>query len=553
MTVEALFQRFVQAPTKAHAQALQQAYPEHACSDFATGYLALQHQDAQTAILALGKAYHKDHSLWQALFHRAEALQRAGRFIEAAADYEQLLRQYPQNMALWQKLLPLWHATGEQDRLLSSLRFLTGPEGQALWKNHPDYPGWCARLDALALLTAFGNPQVTQAQLWQQGQQWYTKYHTPPPKSAPSSQPSHSGSPSLHIAYLSNEWQSSPVQLGYTALFAYHAAKKNHKIYAVGPSPPGEDLRPYFEDYLLLEQLSDRFDVFVDLSGWFHPEGFLALCQFPHRVKILLASNPPFWGPAPLFDAVLADPYVLPRAFQRQLPYLCLEAEGFFHWQPGPALPQDLHSAQRRAQQAKAQRHDPEGFRLGATASPNKINADTLRLWAQSLRVLPQNTQLTLKGAYYRDPLLQHRLRQSFAQVGGNPKQLAFEDNQKYPDHYSFYLTQDLILDSTPYNGALSSCDAYWAGTPVVALDTQRGIAQSLYANTQTQAFLAETPQHFVAQVVNHLQNPERLRHYAYYLPQALWQSALCEGSAQGERMEKYYLKLWQEKQQKNP
>lgn len=551
MKAEELFQQFIENPTPHQAQALQNTYPDHAYSDFATAYLALNQHQHLFAIQFFGQAYQKDNTLWQALFHRARALLHVHRVVEAAADYEHILHRFPHALEIWQRLLPLWHTFGEQERLFTALQFLTGPESQKIWSHHPDYALWCARLDALAMQIAFCNTQVSTNQLWQQAKAWYQKHLRPlavaPPQPLPQVKPT-----SLRIAYVSNEWQSIPLKLIYEPVFAYHATQQTHKIYALGPEAPGPDLRPYFEDYLPLSQLTDQFDIFVDLSGWFYPEGFFALHHFPHRLKILLGLNPPFLGPGPLFDAIITDPYILPRSLQRQLPSLCLEDTCFIHWQPGPTLPQNVAQAQANAYQAKSKPDPDKGFRLGATASPNKINAETLTLWAKTLKGLPPQSQLTLKGYYYHDPLLQRRMRQAFTQAGGQAQQLVFEDNTRRSDYYPFYLEQDLILDSTPYNGALSNCDAYWAGTPVVSLDTQRGIARSLCYNTQTPELLAETAEEFVHKVHRCLKPRTRLVHYAYHLPQQLWQSVICEGLSFGERLEKRYLQLWQEKQQKN-
>lgn len=559
MTVEALFQQFRDRLDASSLALLSQGYPEHPYTFFAQAYLAFQQQNWAVAVQGFSQAYGANPTLWEARFYKARALEAQYCFVEAALAYEQVLAQQPQQMKVWQHLLGVWQLLGENERTASLIPSLVGVEGQAQWGGHPDYARWCARLEALALLTDFSNPAVTGRQLWQQGQRWARKYLTGiASRPLVSSSESSSDPACLQVAYLSSEWTSAAVTLGYRGLFAYPTRHQIHALCTQASQQPSAALAPYFASIRVLDSDNpsavaaslDAFDVVVDLSGWFHADIWKGIALSAVPAKVLLASNPPFFAPGALFDAIVADAYVLPQARQRELSSRFVAEPSFFHWQPGPDLPQSLALAQQNAQAKDFLASAEAGPRLGVVASRNKINDLSLRLWAGALQALSAQARLTLKGLYYQDQHIQHQLRHAFASVGGNPKQLYFEDNRTRDDLYSFFLEQDLILDTTPYSGALSTCDAFWAGTPVVSLRGPRGIAESLHRNTETLELWVENASEFTARVVQLAGDSEARKAYATSLPAQLWHSPICQWDTFGAQMENLYLQLWQQKMQ---
>lgn len=568
LTVESLFQQFSQQLNAESLAPLIQHHPEHAYTFFAKGTLAFRAGHWPAAEQDFTQAYVLQPTLWEALFYKARAFEAQYRFVEAAQLYEQVVTRQPQQMKVWQHLLAVWQLLGEHQRTQAVLASLLGAQGQAQWRDHPDYPRWCMRLEALALILNFGSETVTGRQLWRQAQAWYRRHLASlPPHSAPLLAPLSPPSPSsassvLRVGYLSNEWTSAAVELGYAALFAHHARQQKIQIYALcprGASPPSEALMAHFEALLFLDsEHPDTYaaafatlDVVVDLSGWLYVDAWphLAVSEVP--VKVLLASNPPFFAPGTLFDAIVADRHVLPRERQRELSSRFIEQPSFFHWQPGADLPQTLALAQQKAATKAITVLGEQTLRLGVVASRNKINAVSLRLWASVLKALPEAAQLTFKGLYYQDLYVQAQLRHGFAAVGGRPEQLAFEDNQLRADLYSFFLAQDIILDTVPYSGALSTCDAYWAGTPVMSLQSERGIATSIHSNTQSAELLAARPADFIARICELAHQPAVRKAYATSLPARIWHSPICQWQDFGASMENLYLQLWQQKTKK--
>jgi predicted O-linked N-acetylglucosamine transferase (SPINDLY family) len=570
LTVEFLFQQFSQSLNAESLAPLAQAYPDHPYTLFAQAILAFRAGDWVSAEHGFTQAYLAQPTLWEALFYKARALEAQYHFVEAAQLYEQILTQQPCPMKVWQHLLALWQLLGEHERSQTVIASLVGPQGQAQWHDHPDYARWRMRLEALSLMLAFGSEHITGRQLWRQAQAWSQQYlaeasrlSSPPPplRSSPAVQ-RYEAHGVLRIAYLSNEWTSAAVELGYTALFAHHARQPQLQIYGLGPkgaSPPSKALAAHFQDFLFLDPDNPHasvstfagFDVVVDISGWFYVDAWLPLAMAKGPVKVMLASNPPFFAPGALFDAIVSDRHVLPRERQRELSSRFIEKPCFFHWQPGADLPQTLALTRQKTASKRISVLGQHSLRLGVVASRNKINPASLRLWAEVLKALPDTTQLTLKGLYYQDVHLQAQLRQAFLAVGGRTEQLAFEDNRLRGDLYSFLLEQDIILDTVPYSGALSTCDAYWSGTPIISLRSERGIAESIHFNTQSMELLADDATDFIARVLQLAEDSGARKAYTVSLPARMWASPICQWQNFGESMAHLYRQLWQQKIQK--
>jgi predicted O-linked N-acetylglucosamine transferase (SPINDLY family) len=142
---------------------------------------------------------------------------------------------------------------------------------------------------------------------------------------------------------------------------------------------------------------------------------------------------------------------------------------------------------------------------------------------------------------------MRHWISQRYLAAGGRAEQLEFEDNRQRSDLFSFLAEVDLLLDTTPYAGALSSCDALWMGVPVVSLSGGQRIADSIAATLKLEDFLARSPEHFAELVRQLASQPEVLSSWRQCLRARLRASAFCQGAQQAQSAEAAYDELWQQ------
>jgi protein O-GlcNAc transferase len=106
-------------------------------------------------------------------------------------------------------------------------------------------------------------------------------------------------------------------------------------------------------------------------------------------------------------------------------------------------------------------------FTFGCFNSPAKYSRRIIEAWAQILSRTPKS-RLLLKYYALADEGFQAWLREQFAQLGVGADQIIIEGPCPQPEILANYGRVDLALDTQPYSGGLTTCEAMWMGVPVI-------------------------------------------------------------------------------------
>jgi len=106
----------------------------------------------------------------------------------------------------------------------------------------------------------------------------------------------------------------------------------------------------------------------------------------------------------------------------------------------------------------------------------SKISPTTLDLWASVLRAVPRS-RLLLKAAALAYTSVRDRLRGDFATRGIDARRIELR-GWVTAGHLEAYNEVDIALDTAPFNGATTTCEALWMGVPVVTLAGDRSPAR---------------------------------------------------------------------------
>lgn len=111
---------------------------------------------------------------------------------------------------------------------------------------------------------------------------------------------------------------------------------------------------------------------------------------------------------------------------------------------------------------------------FGCFNNPAKITDALLGVWARLLAAVP-GSRLLLKGAGLGADDIRARYRDRFAAAGLPAEQVEMvERTDGACEHLELYGRVDVALDTFPYHGTTTTCEALWMGVPVVTWQGDR-------------------------------------------------------------------------------
>lgn len=138
-------------------------------------------------------------------------------------------------------------------------------------------------------------------------------------------------------------------------------------------------------------------------------------------------------------------------------------------------------------------------FTFGSFNQFAKISGQTVALWTAVLGAVPKSRLLVVgvpRGS------ASETLAASLERSGIDRKRFELVGRLGLAAYYARYNCVDACLDTTPYSGGTTTCDAFWMGVPVVALAGARSMsrsAASLLASLGRKDLIAESPHEYVA------------------------------------------------------
>jgi len=180
-----------------------------------------------------------------------------------------------------------------------------------------------------------------------------------------------------------------------------------------------------------------------------------------------------------------------------------------------------------------------------------KLSDECMDLWTRVLEAVP-DSRLVLKSYLGAgDDEARAELRQLFVGRGIAADRIhVLEKRETTTDHLSAYGEMDIALDTFPYNGTTTTCEAIWMGVPVVTLAGDRHSARvgaSLLNNADLGDLVAGSPDDFVAIACEMASDPQRLRSLRLALRDHLRASRLFDKVAMGADLGAALRGMWRQ------
>jgi predicted O-linked N-acetylglucosamine transferase (SPINDLY family) len=184
---------------------------------------------------------------------------------------------------------------------------------------------------------------------------------------------------------------------------------------------------------------------------------------------------------------------------------------------------------------------------FGAFNALGKMTQQTLQLWAEILTALP-GSRLLFKTTAFSDTTARDHFIQRLTAAGIDPERYEIAAGTGMVEHMAAYGRVHVALDTTPYNGTITTCEALWMGVPVVCLAGNRHAARvsaSLLNAIGKSEFIAQSAQEYVAIAVRLAQDRAALEQLRFSLRETMRQSPLLDAAAYSDRFYAALRQCW--------
>lgn len=182
---------------------------------------------------------------------------------------------------------------------------------------------------------------------------------------------------------------------------------------------------------------------------------------------------------------------------------------------------------------------------FGSFNNLSKITRDVVLVWASILKRAPDSV-LVLKNRSFQDERMRDRYIKLFKEQGVEfGRIMCRPPSATQEEHLRMYGCIDIGLDTFPYNGTATTCEALWMGVPVIAFrgDRHRScVTYSLYSQLKLPEFCAEDPKGYVEAAVSLAHDREKLADVRNTLREKITASSLCDGASFTRDLEAAYL-----------
>jgi predicted O-linked N-acetylglucosamine transferase (SPINDLY family) len=191
---------------------------------------------------------------------------------------------------------------------------------------------------------------------------------------------------------------------------------------------------------------------------------------------------------------------------------------------------------------------------LGCFQNLHKINDEVLAVWSRVFQHLP-NARLLLQAHLLKFPEVRNRLLKRLDGSGIDTERVTLEKAVPRRDYLTAHSHIDMILDTFPFTGGTTTCEALWMGVPTVTLIGNTMIARqgaSLLTAAGLPDWIAKDTDDYVAKAVAYASDLEKLAQLRAGLRQHVLSSPLFDGQRFARNFEAALWKIWQRYLMKN-
>jgi predicted O-linked N-acetylglucosamine transferase (SPINDLY family) len=493
----------------------------------------------QAAVDAFHRALSIDPDSAMVHYNLANVLKIIGQFDQAVVSFRraiQIDKSFPQ---AWNNLGTLLREMGELNAAIAAHR-------QAL-QIKPDH----AVAHSNLLLDLIYRPESEPQTVFAEARNWSRRFAEPLKKFIRPHTNNRDLNRRLRVGYLSADFRDHVVSRFLLPLLECH----NHHGFEIicfsdvaQPDATTAALRSRADRWENVVGLSDhqvaerirqeQVDLLIDLAGHTAGNRLLVFAQRPAPVQISYLGYPATTG-LDAFDYRLTDIYADPPG-----------ATDAWHSEKLLRLPVCNWCFTQPDDSPAIEPAPQRPISFGSFNNPAKVPAVVMDLWAEILSALP-DSRLVLKYRGLTEKGVSQRILEHFASKGIQSDRISLLGHEPgMRAHLAAYAQIDIALDTFPYHGTTTTCEALWMGAPVITL---AGTAQasrvgvSLLRNIGLDEMIAQSPQEYVKVALQLASDGPRLAELRRGLRERMLGSALMDPKRFALDVEGAYRDAWKQ------
>ena len=354
----------------------------------------------------------------------------------------------------------------------------------------------------------------------------------------------------LRVGYVSGDFSFHPVALFLHPLLQRHDRTRfDTYCYSVGTTTDAmtrriidaanvwRDVRSIPETQLGETIQRDGIDILVDLSGH---SGISRLTTFAQRPAPVQTSWLGYLNTTGLtrMQYRMTDSYCDPPGVTDRLHTETLVRLPHSQWCYRPFL---------AVEGCATPPHETNGsITFGVFTQIAKLTAAMRSLWARILARVP-GSRLVIAGVV--DDRMRADLLQAFAQEGMDASRLTLMPFLPVEAYLRSFDTVDVVLDTFPYSGGTTTCDALWMGVPVVTMTGPRSAsrsAASILSSLDLDDWITTSPEEYMERAVRSASQRELITELRRSLRDRMRASPLMQEQQFARDVEAAYRAMWQ-------
>lgn len=393
---------------------------------------------------------------------KAIALGELSRFEEGLEVYEQLIKRYPTNFLFWNGAAHMLRSLGRFENI------------EHYYRKGIEYAGDDPLPYSNFLTLVHYSPKWTRQEIYDICQEWQSRYA--PKKPAPRPVPEdRSPTRKLRLGFFSDGFRIHPV--GSMIIKALEAlSPKDVELYFYPMHGEHDYITDRFQKiatrwtpakYMKSSKFeetirNDQIDILFDLAGHHKGTRSKTMANQPAPLIVKWVGGLINTTGIEAMDYLLSDHVETPPGPE----------EDAFYGEKLIRLPDDyiVFSVPRYMPPLAELPALKNGYiTLGCFNNPTKITPALLDEWALLLQQLP-TARLFLKGHPYTSEEFRERIIVQFEEREIARERIIIEGPARHRAFLQAYNKVDIALDTWPYSGGLTSCEAFLMGVPLVSL-----------------------------------------------------------------------------------